>query len=78
MSKQNVRWVDRKDKTSVVMIGRYKVLEIFKRPGKFWCCMIFSKGTMIESRGYFTSQFPQKHFAVRWGCKRLRELGIWK
>lgn len=71
-------WYKRKDGTLVLKIGNWKALEIWKRPHKGYACLVLDKGSPVVSEGYFTSSLPKKYFAVRWGCKKLRELGLWK
>lgn len=72
------RWYIRKDKTHVLKYGKWKVLEIFKRYGSFWSCFVFDKGKIVYSEGYHSSFFPKRYHAVRWGCKKARELKIIK
>lgn len=69
-------WYKRKDGVYVLKQGKWKVLEIFKRPGKFWCCFVFDKGSVVAGNGYFASALPKRYHAVRWGCKKARELNI--
>ena len=75
----NFNWYKRKDGVTVLKVGRRKVLEIFKRPGGFWACFVFSqikKDTLLAANGYFASALPKKYHAVRWGMKKARELKI--
>lgn len=67
-------WYKRKDGTHVRKVGRYKVLEIFKRPHGGWCCFVYHNGEYMGSEGYFACFLPKKHDAVRWGCKNLKEI----
>lgn len=71
-----VNWYKRKDGTHVMKQGNWKVLEIFKRPGKFWACFIFKEGKPVMSNGYFGSSLPKRYHAVRWGVKKAKELKI--
>ena len=73
-----ISWYKRKDGTEVMKSGNWKLLEIFKRPHKGYCCMVFDKGKCVSSEGYFGTSLPKKHFSVRWGCKKARELNILK
>lgn len=70
------KWYKRKDKTEVLKMGKWKVLEIFKRPGGFYCCFVWNKGEVIATNGYHASALPKKYHAIRWGCKKIIELGI--
>lgn len=71
-----VEWYTLKDKTFILKVGRYKVLEIYKRPHKGYCCVVYDRSVAITSEGYHGTSLPQKHFAVRWGCKKARELNL--
>ena len=72
-----VTWYKRKDKVTVCKIGKWKVLEIKKRLGGFWCCIVFKKGVVVAGEGFLGSSLPKKYHAIRWGCKKARELGLW-
>ena len=73
-----LNWYVRLDKTHVLKRGQYKLLEIFKRPHKGYCCFIYDKGEVVCSEGYHGTSLPQRHFAVRLGCKKARELKLMK
>jgi hypothetical protein len=70
------KWYIRKDGTHVMKRGNYKVLEVFKRPGIFWCCFVFKKGKVVSGNGYFASTFHSKGMAANWGKKKAKELKI--
>lgn len=70
-------WYTRKDKTFVLKIGNWKALEISKRHHKGYCCFVFNKGKVVAGEGYHGTSLPKRYHAVRWGCKKLRELNLW-
>ncbi len=59
-----------KNGTEIFKQGRYKVLQIFKRPHGGYCCFIFNKGIVVSGNGYYATAFPNKYFAFRWGFNR--------
>lgn len=69
-------WYKRKDGTYVFKVGKYRVLEIFKRPHKGYCCLVIDKGFNVDAEGYFTTSLPKKYLAIRWGIKKAKEHGI--
>jgi hypothetical protein len=71
------KWHKRNDGATVLKSGNWKLLEIFKRPGGFWCCVVFDKGKVVAGNGYHASALPKKFNAVRWGCKKAKELKLW-
>jgi hypothetical protein len=73
-----MKWQTLKDKTVIIKNGRYKVLQIFKRPHGRYCCLVFNRGECVSGNGYFATALPKKHLAVRWGISKATELGIIK
>lgn len=74
-------WYKRKDKTIVLKWGNWKVLEIKKKSNgqySFYSCLVFNHGEMVASEGIHGSYLGKKYKAVRWGCKKARELNIIK
>ncbi len=71
-------WYVRKDKTHVLKIGRYKVLEIFKRPHGSYCCIISTKGSEVWCEGYLGTSLPTFLIAKNYGLKKAKELNIIK
>lgn len=68
----------------VLKIGRYKALEIYKKDKRFYNgeytfykCLVFDKGQVVAAEGLFGSSLRYKYLAVRWGCKKLKEFGLW-
>lgn len=78
--KMKTNWYKRKDKTDVLKVGNYKVVEIKRKYNgeySFYSCLVFNKGEIVASEGIHGSSLRKKYMAVRWGCKKARELNIW-
>lgn len=69
-------WYTRKDKTIVYKKGRYKVLEIFKRPHGKYCCAVFYMGNSVACEGYFGTFLKTISSAKKWGIATAKELKI--
>jgi len=69
-------WYIRKDGVKVFKKGRYKVIEIFKRPHGGYCVQIFEMERIKAGEGYFGTSLPKMNLAVTWGLKRAKELKI--
>lgn len=70
------KWYQRLDGTLVYKVGRYKVLEIFKRPHNGFSCLVFKLGCAIWSEGSFGTFFPTPTEAKKWGISKAKELKI--
>ena len=70
------KWYRRKDGTTVFKSGRYKVLEIHLRPGKFYCCFVFDRGRVISGNGYHSAALKTLGKAMKWGIRKAKELNI--
>jgi len=86
---KKAKWYKRKDglglPIDVLKVGRYKVLEIHKKDKRFYNgeytfykCLVFDKGKIVAAEGCLGSSLRKKYQAVRWGCKKARELNILK
>lgn len=66
----------RKDGTTVVKKGRWRVLEIDKRPHGGYCCMVIEKRFLIKMEGFHGTSLPTLPSAKKWGISKAKELGI--
>lgn len=73
-------WYKRKDGTHVLKYGKWKLLEITKKSNgeyRFYKCLVFNKGNVVAAEGLHGSSLREKYHAVRWGCKKAKELKLW-
>jgi len=69
-------WYKRKDGTTVMKVGKWKVLEISKRPHGKYCCLVFSSGYCIASEGYHGTFLKTLKMAKDWGISKAKEKNI--
>ena len=69
-------YVRKSDGMLVFKKGRYKVLEIWKRPHGKYACVVYDKKKVVSSQGYFGTYLTSKIYAKVWGFAKAKELNI--